>query len=459
MSRPVRLSVALTLAAAACAPNNAKLVDGEYIAFLSAGTSLSLAKELVPLDKYDTHYQIDCREFETKEEEDALRLPNAVDYVCKGNKWPPEYESWQTEAGFEVVTEKMDPWRGEAVITAEGDLQIGFHHRIPGGADMRFEFTVDPDFAPQTCIIDENGKTKHVPKDGDWIENWSAETLGWMASSKDKYPEAFAHIEPYMDGKLYFLNARSYQYNPVDSTLTSDWDIPPEWTAGTARGKFVEELLFPRTARYGDPRLYNAIELSGSSETTYGGFLDDFELWYCEVPACEEGVTTTSPGGASECALPEDHDGQTWWVSECADLQDDAVHDVASDVHKELVQVMTPVEDGAPVFDYAPLAHLNYWREPDGLAPGFDGWGELHYNYVVFDKDSVLEEGGSAKGAFSLLLDSDQSSTRVILEGQFEIEKIKKDKWTTSNLQRDKLIEAGQTLCNAASPDDANPSE
>jgi hypothetical protein len=75
----------------------------------------------------------------------------------------------------------------------------------------------------------------------------------------------------------------------------------------------------------------------------------------------------------------------------------------------------------------------------------------------VFSGDSDLVAGGQAKGAFSLVLDADQSSTRLFIEGEFEIDKIKNDRWTTANLAHDKLEEAGETLCSAASPEDADP--
>ena len=101
----------------------------------------------------------------------------------------------------------------------------------------------------------------------------------------------------------------------------------------------------------------------------------------------------------------------------------------------------------AIAFAYEPISHLNLWRIPDGKPPGFDGWAETHANYVVFSGDSDLTVGGSASGAFSLLYEADDSSTRVFVKGKFEIDKIKKDNWVTENLEANKLEEAGVTLC------------
>jgi hypothetical protein len=144
-----------------------------------------------------------------------------------------------------------------------------------------------------------------------------------------------------------------------------------------------------------------------------------------------------------------------------ADLaaQQDHAREVAAGIHEELGRMFTPEEDGEPVFDYMPITHSNFWRIPDGRPPGLDGWSELHYNYVVFSADSNLEEGGQAEGAFSLVLDADISSTRLFIKGNFQIDKIKKDRWKTDDLQAEKLIENGATLCQAASEQDADPSK
>jgi len=429
---------------AACAPNNAVLTDGSYITFLADSTSLSLAKDEVPLDKYKVSYNIDCRQFDTPDDKAALQLPDALD-ICGPKHWPPAYESWANEGAFRVVQEDLDPWRGEAVITAEGDLQVAFHHHIPGGQDLRFVFSIDPDFSPQHCIQDDNGKTKRVPLDGDWIQNWSDQTLGWIADNASDptgpYGNSYDVVQDYLDGKLYFLNALSYQYNPIAPDSPA-WDIPPEWEAGAAEGKFVEEDVFQRRARYGDPKVYNAIELSGSTETQQVG-VTPADLFWCDLPAGAD-PSTANCGGAS----------QGW--SSMTDI-DDKIHQIASDIHDELNLVMTPEKGGDPVFEYAPLAHTNFWREPDGVPAGLDSWGELHYNYVVFDKDSDLSVGGHAKGAFELVFDAAESTTRMFVKGKFDIPRIKNDHWKTENLEHEKLIENGSQLCSAASPEDADP--
>jgi hypothetical protein len=465
------------LVLAACTPNNAELTSGSYIAFEDDGTSLSLAKgELVPADYGDGNFwNMDCRTFASPDDEAALRIgcdeddegcdpktdPAPIN-ICGQNKgWPPEYEEWAQQSGFRVVTEELDPWRGEGLITSEGDLQIAFHHRVPGGADSRFVISIDPDFAPTTCRNTQSGyelvyydgggdgevpgkdaNGNGMPDDG-WIERWSNGTedhpqgLAYIASldEDDPYRAAFDHFEPYLDGNLWLLNSGGFQLNPSE---TSDyWFLPDFWQAGAAQGRFVEENVSSRSPRYGEPFIYNFVDVVGTTTTTTVPGVTEEEIWYCYVAPDED---------------PADN--------ACLLAQEEEVIGVARGIQDELGFMMSP--DGDPdtrKFDYAPIAHTNFWRESDGRASGFDGWSELHYNYIVFSKDSDLSVGGRAEGAFSLTFDATESTTRLFVKGQFVIEKIKRDHWVTKELEQDKLIENEVSLCDAASPHDADPAK
>lgn len=429
---------------AACTPQNAELTEGSYAAFIAEGSSLSLQKGEVDPQDYPQTWNVDCREFENQADEAALRLEDPLK-ICGQNNWPPEYEAWAVQSGYRVVTEPIEPWRGEALITAEGDMQVAFHHRLPGGADFRFVFAIDPDFGPVACRVDDEGNTLRQPMDGDWIKNWSGE-LDYLhgladqlneqeAGRGDHLLEAYSHLEPYRDnGRLYLLNARGYQFNPADPT-GPDWDFPEIWASGAAQGKFSEENLFHRTARFGEPEIYNAVEASEATETAYVTIRAE-DLWYCDM---EPGTDpTTNP---------------------CMTTTRERLDEITVGVQDELDRMLQPDKETPPLFTWAPIGHTNFWREPDGLPPGFDGWSELHYNYVVFSGDSQLEVGGSAEGAFSLTFDADESSTRIFVKGRFVIDRIKKDKWTTADLRQEKLLENGVELCSAASDEDAAPSE
>lgn len=427
---------------AACKPNNAEIVDGSYAAFIADGTSLSLQKGEVDPAEYAKTWNVDCREFEDPADEASLRLDDPLK-ICGPNTWPPAYEEWALQAGFRAVTEPLDPWRGEAIMTAEGDLQLSFHHRLPGprGADMRFAFTVDPDFSPVSCLANADGDVERKPLDGDWIKEWSTE-LEWLSKQDEEYLKPYSHLEPYLEnGRLYFLNALSYQYNPADPT-GADWDLPEIWAAGASQGKFSEENLFHRTARYAEPKVYNASESAQADETTYYLDINPDDLWFCDLATDVE---------------PEEQAAAQAVYDQCMLDEQTNVRTIMSTVRTELELLTTLEKGGEPEFTWAPIGHTNMWRPTDGLPPGLDGWSELHFNYVVFSGDSDLTVGGKAEGAFSLTYDADESATRVFMKGRFIVDRIKEDRWTTSDLRKDKLIENDVELCSAASEDDAAP--
>jgi hypothetical protein len=423
--------VALSLALAACAPQSAILTEGEYTAFIASTNSISLLKDTVdPADYPDaggTTFNVDCREFESKEDRESLELPDALD-ICGQAQWPPEYETWATQNGYYVVQESMEPWRGQAIITGEGDIQIAFHQRLPGGADFRFILAVDPDFGPVTCKND-GGDYAHVRRDGDWVAEWSKE-LSNIADLPDDLQAKYPHLQGLEDGSLYFLNADGYQFDPKAAVNTDTiWSLPREWLAGAAQGKFSEENLFHRAPRYGEPEVYNFV--ATASETYATGAADD--MFFCELAEGEDPAENP-----------------------CIAELDTHLTDILDGTAKELDRMTTPTGADEPVLNYLPIRHLNNWRPADGLAPGFDGWGELNYSYVAFSKNSVLEVGGSAEGAFAVVLEAVDSQTKVFVQGKFEIPKIRRDKWTALDLEKESLENSGNQLCEAASWKEAN---
>lgn len=102
-------------------------------------------------------------------------------------------------------------WREEVVLTTEGDLQLTFHSRTQFG-DLRFGWVIDPVFQPEECVQDEDGNIALEPKDGDWIENWSA-------SGED-------------GTTTYYLNTFTSQINPANQE--EYWSFENEWRAGYA---------------------------------------------------------------------------------------------------------------------------------------------------------------------------------------------------------------------------------
>lgn len=410
------------LLAAGCAPQSAVLTEGRYWAFLSEGTSISLQKGSVDPTAFDNHWNVDCRDL-TKKEREALGLPNPLSGVCSDR--PGEVatvnERWVSQSAWQVVHEDIDPWRGEGIITSEGDLQVGFHHRLPGGEDLRFAFVVDPDFQPTTCEVDESGELEPVPLDGDWVANWTADL---HALDPNDLPGGYEILAPYIgddDAKLYYLNARSIQFNPSD---TEDaWSIPLEWRAGHAAGKFADELFHSRASRSAEPVLYDAYELNNGNAVE----ANPANLFFCAMDPGED--PTTNACLAGKIARVEAIVEQT--------AQDLKLVGVSS----ELVDGKAGV--GKPA--YRPMMHDNLWRTPDGFPGGFDGWVEYHFNYVVLKGE--VKKGQPVEGAFSIVFDGDESNSRFIVQGRFEIPRVVEDNWTMVDISEQKHEENGTVRC------------
>lgn len=431
----LRLVPIVALAAAGCAPQSATLTEGHYMAWLSDTNGLSLLKGSVEPDKYEKNWEIDCRDL--KGDDEALRLPEPLE-ICRESSFKDNEagETWASQSAFKVVYESaMDPWRGEAIITSENDLQIGFHQRTPDGEDFRFAFAIDPTFEPSRCVQTADGSgTVREPIDGSWIDNWSLdlETVAAMDADQQAYYEPILEFAP--DGTLYYLTARGYQINPFDTGSQTDgadfWSLPEEWRAGFSTGKFSEEFFNHRPARYGDPLVYNAVDLDPETTETF----NIENLWYCDVGVQDDPL---DPADAF-C------DGETF-----AEMGD-RVDETAALIGEEFDVLLADTAGGEPLFKYAPLTHHNEWRMCDGRAAGFDCWHEMHYSYVVFSADSNLEVGGSARGAMVLVLDSEDSQSRFLIQAKFEVPKIKRDKWRTKNLREEKREENNTPDCGAA---------
>lgn len=506
--RTSQILVVTALLAGACAPQSAELISGEFIAFVADSNSVTLRKEQLKLDNFATYHQIDCRFFVDEQAGEVQRLEDReavcgwgdegddeahffrdtdgnreeydgdpvldiadldddddgiTDYYdcddsdpnvgaagtevvtlpsgevaefylppsnCDDNGdgfWPPIQEPWLSRDGFHVVSGELDPWRGEGIVTHEGDLLVGFHHSMPGSADIRFQFAVDRFFQPTECVVQDNGDVVASALDGDWIDEWSTELDRIAALEGDDEAFApYAHLEPYLDGgRLFFLNANGYQFNPEEN---SDWWYTPEqWSAGAAQGFFGEERISHRPPTYAEPELGDLFQRLGLSEDDLAGGLGDAftadYLWWCEQDAGD---------------LNED--------SDCLAVLEERIARVADQARIEFEGSARADEDD-DVFAYRPITHMNEWRALDGTESGYDGWGELNYSYVVFSENSDLRIGGSAEGAFTLVLDGEDSTTRVYLKGQFTIPEIKSDKWAPQDLRAEKREESGVTYC------------
>lgn len=424
-------SSALVLLAAttACNPQSAD-VEGTFTAFLSVNTSQVFVDDKIPVDDFENVWRIDCRGLPA---DDPNILEGALDVCADGSAGGYRgvfvegpggvlHEQWINRDAFVVGHEQLDAWRGEAIQTSEGDIQLTFHHRLPGGEDFRFAFVVDPEFQPRTCVEDEAGNLSFDPIDGDWIGEWSdAMTEELYNGSTYTFPGDST------DGTLFLLNSGAYQFNPDQTTAV--WRLPEKMEAGYARARFGPEEMFFQTARYGLPRAYLAFDVDDRNGP------DESDLFLV-------------PAGRMD---PDDFQGDDYESKVKSDpnfiaMMRDQPEAVSAETGNEFAAFYDLDQVDPP--DYSPVVPTNAFRRPDNSDSGFDRWGELHYSWVRFDQPrEQLTAGEAVSGEFRLYFFGANSQSRVLVEGRFESNRVRKDTWTVPDVREEQREEADVALC------------
>lgn len=386
---PFGLMVAVAMTG--CKPNNATVDEGRYMAYLATNTSPTLFQTELDFEGAETSFNIDCRDADDTVGdllEDPLDICDRTwATLSSGTPVYVANEGWVGTDGYRAIGGPLEPWRGEAVITSEGDIQIAFHQRIPGGEDFRFLIVVDPNFQPRRCAQGASGETFAEDIDGDWLDNWSDD-----ADS----------------GMLFYLTNGAFQFDP--SNTDDIWSLPQEWRSGGAWGRFGREDLRARPPYYATPQAYNdraVDEFSGPSSSSLFRVLD-----------IESGDD------------PETNSDYQRVIRR--------VEDIVEETNDEFEDIQAPI---------TAQIHTNEWRAPDGSAAGLDGWVELHYSWIRFDDGATFDKGDPLSGDFNLLFDGVESQTRVAVSGSFTIDKLKKDRWVTDDVAAEKLEENGTVLC------------
>ncbi len=427
----------VALALSACGPQNAQIITGDYQAFLPTTGSLTVRRDNIDYADFPVSYSIDCRNFDnavSPEDNERLRLDNRIP-VCPGDQredgsvvsnddWPLDYEYWADEDGYIVFGDELTPWRGEAIITSEGDVQLYFHQELNGGENFRFGMVVDPNFQPVQCVGNEDGTAELVDVDGNWLQGWS-DALGENA-------------------RLFLLTANATQI----SAEYRQWFYPQQWGAGYAGGELGNDRLGMRSIDFGDPRYMRkvardaipsvaAIEYESEvcGDNNLGGACNGdpyFPNVYFDVAQSERYVPT---------------DLMIAQASEDAAL-------VAADWE---ILGLPPGDEFGVTGNSAttPFLSNNLWREPEGrpfdprfrTREGMKGWMGLHYNWVVFDGDPAFETGETLTGRFNIILEGLSAPLVVVARGTFEIPNLKKDTWTMEFLPEIKLEENNTILC------------
>lgn len=406
-------------AAGACAPQNATLTEGAYTAMLSRNTSSVFVGDQVQVDEIaatGTVNVVDCLSYENESQRTEGALPICNDglgiLVPRSNGGTAlKHETWLDRDVFSVASEPLDAWRGEAVMTSEGDLQLAFHHRLPGN-DFRFVMVLDPNFQPVRCQEDESGALSLDPIDGDWVGGWSRALNEANYEGGDVEFPGGSH-----EGTLFALNSQSLQYNPTADARES-WVLPPTMEAGFATARWGPEEMALIASRYADPAYYLSETDDGPGSKAFFVDLDDEEY----------------AGDNFEADIRSNDD--------FIDMMKH-VERVADETVEELAVIGVPDPEL-----HKPVVPSNAWRRPDGTIAGFDGWGELHYNWVRLDQTrEEIAVGADLSGEFALWFYGSDSQSHLIVRGSFEVDGVKKDRWTTRNVQQEKLEENNTNLC------------
>lgn len=388
----MRLPLALLFAAATlsgCTPHDGE-VSGDYLVYLSKGSSLNIQDiedaRLIDLGKQDNLDRfgltpVDCRAL--AESDEGQRLP-LVDYAadCTDGTDPidTEWFWWLLYYPFYKKEGKIDPYRVEAILTSEHDLQLTVHMDVPKFGDLRFGWVVDPLFQPTQCTDNGDGTSTPEDVDGDWLANWSADEEG---------------------ATLFNLNAGAYQISPSNSD--DYWYIEQDWLGGYSFGRFEDDDFYGHATDYVDQ--YNLPLYTW----TYDG------------------------GGAGN--LPQsngDYDGWVDRVRERFTLSEENPGDLAT-LGKTTFPIDVKVEDnGWRISDEEVQAESS-----SNAAYGLENWVGVNTSWVKVDitpeQIGALETGRQdtpLTGSFLISLDGLASASKLFVQGEFTIDHIRADTWS-----------------------------
>lgn len=209
--------------------------------------STQVAGEETPLDPSDDEFEllrsyafprmVDDRETEEDESEIVI-IPDDEDLAdypleamctqemmrkfveeCDPIKKADGGAAFLDQDGYYAIKGELEPWRTEALLTGENELQLAFHQEIEG-EDWQLIWTIDPDFRPESCVSTEDGAAEVVPVHGSsWLEQWSEDEDGYT---------------------IYYVNSGAF-HTPDGDQL---WYYPADWVSGFGYAKFIgEEFL------------------------------------------------------------------------------------------------------------------------------------------------------------------------------------------------------------------------
>lgn len=416
---PIVLLLSVAGLYAGCVPNDGK-VTGEYVIYLGErGANIEDVKARnVPLasDDADKRAQaqetfgllpIDCRELE----DEAARFPDADYEACldaDGNPRGAHWYSWLDDFPYYRKEGKLEPYRVEAVITSEGDLQLTVHMDVARFGDFRFGWVVDPDFQPVDCVDNEAGGSELAQVDGNWLESWSEGT----------------------DGTLFHLNAFAYQLNPANHDAY--WTIDQEWMAGDSFGRFAEEPFYGQGTSYLDGEGWPIYLLDYNRDTFSGAYGNNEDEWPWHLPFA---------GGG---------DSYDDWFEEVAGALDEEDDDLATIGQTEFVHTFKYEHNG-----WRMSADEEQDEVSENYAYGLENWVGVSDSWVYFEMSpselGKLEPGKldtPLKGSFQVHQYNLDSTSKLFVNGEFTLDRIRADVWGFSpTLDDQKREENGTPEC------------
>ena len=288
----------LALLFIACNPQHATIEDGHWYSWLAKSSSKVFIDESMPsleienLEEngvpagYDLKL-IDCKRSEN--DPNYLAAVEGIDHISGDdcgttddatgpnagstiNSITFESHKFIQNDGFFAMHGRIAPWRTEALINGEGDLQLTVHTMLPDNEDFRFNFVIAADFQPVQCTTNDYNEPQVEFVDGsDWVTQWSADEEGH---------------------KIYYLNAGAYQVNPSDSQ--DYWFLTTDWLSGYGAAKFSAEDFNSVPAHYGNydengggPNFMLVESRTAPNYTAYNNAIADLEdqslIWAKEL--------------------------------------------------------------------------------------------------------------------------------------------------------------------------------
>lgn len=315
-----------------------------------------------------------------------------------------EYFTFLQRDGFYYLTDSIETWRSEAIINGEGDLQITFHDKLGSGQDFRLVFVIKPDFAPRTCVDEDgDGVAETVTEDGSsWIDSWSANQG--------------------LDGSMYYLNAGGQQSEPGEFDQYGDpsiWYHTSKWSAGFSHSRFAAEDFTSQPNQYG---LYDEDGFGLHFEVSSPSTLDTY--W-------GDVIDRLDPDMDAYAGLSDDLKAQALeWSKEISGVA---------------IGGVSPAEADTSLFELK--VEDNAWRPMDTVIAGLDGWMEIGSSWATVDAGSTIEVGGSVSGSFQVYLKGYDSSSAMVIRGDYSVDKIHKDAWDYEYLPDEKREESGNEYC------------